>query len=793
MAYRDLPMNGEMAYIGGDWSSNDYGIVVGDERITKFEVSDAGPIGHTALAFSTVAPPKRAYSAMVWCDSIKQFVLFGGYVESVGYSQDMWMYNPYSGKWTPVTGLPSYPTIRAYHSMVYDPDRNRVVVHGGYSGSSYLGDTWEIGPDPANLTAGWSLRANSAQPGPGIGAAMTYCSKAGNAGVYLYGGTGSTGVYNRFYRWNGVTWTAVGVAAHTVSYTALAYDPTAGSGSIIMFGGSTTNAWATYAFDPAVGSVVNRNVPSAQRPPPRYQHKAVSWDRYSGRATIFGGYDATNVTIKNDCWYYNYATNSWSQVSIGAAIPGARNFAMDICKPAGGIYLISGAITGFSYTNVTYCIGRQTTVTASVILDDAGINPRDVDWYPVGNEAIIAGGNGKIWRYAHSTGILSDVENTIFPAANYNAVACKAPTSPGFAIILGDPACGLRLNDISGSTPVELDLAGPAISFVNLNTTADVRVLNRQVDVDSGTSATMYKLDVGAGHPGGATEIQSVDIYAWYDEWNTFAAADYPAMLGASFDNPGFENMRMHFRWTRSPETWQRIYPATLAPAEETTLETGLCFRTETAANTTLSFYFSPHQQVRATGSAFVQAAGMPYPGDRSTTNALDAPNTWDFKVVMTSTGGITNTAYDEFGFYKYTYLSSGGLPGSLSGSGAPMTTISMSPVGHVTFSSNCDYRLSAYVDSNFVGDLGGTFSATNMEVMGGDYDYQAIPGVGSANPVYLLGSGAIYHWPETNGRTTSTAAGTFGTGAVSWRCYLPSVPADTYRTTITYLLQNQP
>jgi len=32
--------------------------------------------------------------------------------------------------------------------MVYDRDRKQCVVFGGYNGSQFMGDTWELGPAP---------------------------------------------------------------------------------------------------------------------------------------------------------------------------------------------------------------------------------------------------------------------------------------------------------------------------------------------------------------------------------------------------------------------------------------------------------------------------------------------------------------------------------------------------------------------------------------------------------------------------------------------------------------------
>jgi hypothetical protein len=118
------------------------------------------------------------------------------------------------------------------------------------------------------------------------------------------------------------------------------------------------------------------------------------------------------------------------------------------------------------------------------------------------------------------------------------------------------------------------------------------------------------------------------------------------------------------------------------------------------------------------------------------------------------------------------------------------MSLVTMSPSGHVTFEANCPYKLVAYVDSNLIGqNLGQTIFATNMRVQGGDLTARYFNGTGSANALYAMGSPTTYRTPASQGKTTSTSIGTMG--AMQWYCYLPSVPQDTYTTTITYLLQN--
>jgi len=321
------------------------------------------------------------------------------------------------------------------------------------------------------------------------------------------------------------------------------------------------------------------------------------------------------------------------------------------------------------------------------------------------------------------------------------------------------------------------------------------------MDVDSGGSGTLYRVVTKVGHSTAAASILKVDIYAWYDNGLTYAlnpgTVDQAAVLGAAFDNAGSENLRMHFVWTRATNTFSKLYPIA---NDETSLQVGSCSSVYDGdgKNITLTFAISPHQQVRATGSSFTEPAGTRYDraplgwnyADQSTLAALNTANTWDFKVLVTDIGALTSFACDEFGFFKYTHLSSAGLPGALSGSGAPGSLVTMTPTGHVTFEANCPYKLVAYVDSNLIGaSYGQTIFATNMRVQGGDLSATFFSGTGSANQLYVLGTAATFKAPANSGKTTSTSIGTMG--QITWSCNIPSVPQDTYTTTITYLLQN--
>jgi hypothetical protein len=70
-------------------------------------------------------------------------VVLGGYSSS--YLNDVWALSlAGTPVWTQLTPSGTPPIARIFHSAIYDPVRDRMVVFGGYSGSYLLNDVWAL-------------------------------------------------------------------------------------------------------------------------------------------------------------------------------------------------------------------------------------------------------------------------------------------------------------------------------------------------------------------------------------------------------------------------------------------------------------------------------------------------------------------------------------------------------------------------------------------------------------------------------------------------------------------------
>ena len=97
-----------------------------------------------SLASPTHSPPAFSEGApMAYDRDTKDVILFGGDVQNgAQFTNATWSWNGHD--WTQLSPTTS-PTVRSDSVMVYDDARHRIVLFGGFGGSSpqYLNDTWE--------------------------------------------------------------------------------------------------------------------------------------------------------------------------------------------------------------------------------------------------------------------------------------------------------------------------------------------------------------------------------------------------------------------------------------------------------------------------------------------------------------------------------------------------------------------------------------------------------------------------------------------------------------------------
>ena len=226
----------------------------------------------------TGAPPgaRQGHSAIY--DPVRdRMVVFGGAASS--FVNDVWALS-LSGTpaWTQLVPSGTPPAARDFHSAIHDPVRDRMVVFGGYSGSSYFNDVWSL--SLAGMPAWTQLTPSGTPP----------IAQDSPSAVY-------DPVRDRMALFGGVSG---GVVINEVRALSLAGTP----------------AWTQL-------------VPSGTRPSARCRSNAI-YDPVRDRMVVFGGYDGSYYYL-NDVW-----TLAWSTV------PDVVAPTVHVLSPGGGETLVNG-------------------------------------------------------------------------------------------------------------------------------------------------------------------------------------------------------------------------------------------------------------------------------------------------------------------------------------------------------------------------------------------------------------------------------------------------------------------
>jgi hypothetical protein len=158
-------------------------------------------------------PIGRGLFCAVYDEADDQMVIFGGYKYDI-FHQDAWVLPfAHGSEWAEIK-LPG-PQERYLHSSVYDPLGSRLLVFGGWDGSQFQNDIWELSM-MGELE--WSqLQPSGAPPSPRLGHMATYDSKRGR--MLIFGGWNDSGRLND-------VWELSLLAEHTViGYSSLAENP----------------------------------------------------------------------------------------------------------------------------------------------------------------------------------------------------------------------------------------------------------------------------------------------------------------------------------------------------------------------------------------------------------------------------------------------------------------------------------------------------------------------------------------------------------------------------------------
>jgi hypothetical protein len=267
---------------------------------------------------SSASPSARYGAAMAYDIADNRVVMYGGYSSSGTYLSDTWLYNYSDGKWYNVNVTAGNAGARYAAAMAYDIADNRIVMHGGYTGSTFYADTW-IFNFSASANKWYNVTNSSASPSARYCHAMAY-DIADNR-VVLFGGynTSSNGFFadTWLFNYSDLKWYNVTVAANSpdaVYLHAMAYD--LADNQVVMFGGTSgapTQHADTWLYNltlttpiPAYSSV-GTNI-SSPAPGNAVKHYAY-WTDTSGMSLY------KFIWRSSQCSNTSFGASGWSAVS----------------------------------------------------------------------------------------------------------------------------------------------------------------------------------------------------------------------------------------------------------------------------------------------------------------------------------------------------------------------------------------------------------------------------------------------------------------------------------------------
>jgi Galactose oxidase, central domain len=289
--------------------------------------------------------------------------------------------------------LATGPGARAGAALVYDPENHGVLLFGGATSSTTLGDTW--------LWDGKSWRKLDVLGPPARSAAMVAYDSARHV-VVLFGGSGPAGIGQGLYfqdtwTWDGTQW-QLQAPAHMPNprmRAGMVFDER--RGVTVMFGGEGETAThtvatytATWTWDGVDWTLLDTTVT------PQARHFfGMAYDTARGVTVLFGG--SFGGARFNDTWTWN--GTSWTQQPIqGPSAHGWTQLAYDAATKnvVGYVYYASDNQPLAEYT-IVWDGTKWTDITGAQ--DPTPRAEVRMTYDPATNQVVLYGPTAETWTW----------------------------------------------------------------------------------------------------------------------------------------------------------------------------------------------------------------------------------------------------------------------------------------------------------------------------------------------------------------------------------------------------------
>ena len=272
----------------------------------------------------------------------------------------IWTLSPTAGSASQLlTTAGTPPAGRLNGTATYDPVRDQVVVFGGYDGTTYLDDVWTLS---LAGTPTWAHITPMGAPPQGRYWHSTVFDPVGDR-MIVFGGVGASGYFSDVWalslseppRWQQLVPT--GTPPHGRSGQTAVYD--ALRNRVLVFGGtyyagSIYNLNDTWALSLGENPAWAALAPTGSLPFVRSSHSAI-YDPLRDRVVIFGGcvFSKTSTLYLADTWALSLSgTPAWASVWPGGTAPSKRRDHAAVYDPVRDQMVVLGGDATYYDTSI---------------------------------------------------------------------------------------------------------------------------------------------------------------------------------------------------------------------------------------------------------------------------------------------------------------------------------------------------------------------------------------------------------------------------------------------------------
>lgn len=306
--------------------------------------------------WTQIPPPDYRLQASAVYDRVRhRMIVFGG-LNGLVERNDVWVLElAYPNRWRRLQPTGTPPGVRRYHTAVYDPIQDRMIVFGG---GIFDGSGWQLNNETWSLqlagTPHWTQLTPSGTPPIARYGAVAVFDPARNR-MLLHGGFLSNGSpMGDLWRLDlsgTPTWVQI--------------SPTTGIGPrglacavadsvrdrMVIMGGLTSNLSLGDTWQYPLGGGIWSEIPTIGAGPYAVGH-AGAYDPLHDQLVVFGGADAATQTYLQGAWRLRFgtATPTWSRGPLTGAVPPPMAFASAVYDPIADALRIFGGWGGHPST-----------------------------------------------------------------------------------------------------------------------------------------------------------------------------------------------------------------------------------------------------------------------------------------------------------------------------------------------------------------------------------------------------------------------------------------------------------